>query len=150
MAGVVALAISGIGPMIAAGPIAAALGGLGIGTAAGGVIGLLRDHGITEEEAEYYAEGLRRGGAVVAVHARGDRAGDASGVLNQNGAADVANARKSGAPPAGPPERPGCAAPADGSRTVATGPRRLGRSFEPRPPPQGPDEAARLDSIAAA
>ena len=35
---------------------------------------------------------------MVAVHARGDRAGDASDVLNQNGAADVANARKSGAP----------------------------------------------------
>jgi hypothetical protein len=60
--------IPGIGPVIAAGPLATTLLGIGVGAAAGGLIGALIDLGIPEEEAQYYAEGLRRCGAVVTVH----------------------------------------------------------------------------------
>jgi hypothetical protein len=87
--GVVALAIPGLGPLIAAGPMAAGIGGLGIGAAAGGLIGVLKDHGVSEDEAEYYEEGLRRGGAIVTARVPEDRAGEAARALDRAGAADI-------------------------------------------------------------
>ncbi|HSM59017.1 MAG TPA: general stress protein [Candidatus Sulfomarinibacteraceae bacterium] len=66
LVGLGAFAIPGIGPVIAAGPIAAGLTGAAIGAAAGGVLSALVEWGIPEEEAEYYAEGIRRGGTLVA------------------------------------------------------------------------------------
>jgi hypothetical protein len=70
--GLAALAIPGIGPVVAAGPLAAALVGAGIGAAAGGIVGALAEQGIPHEEAQYYAEGIRRGGTVLLVHAATD------------------------------------------------------------------------------
>jgi uncharacterized membrane protein len=67
--GLGALAIPGIGPVVAAGPIAAALAGAGIGAAAGGLVGALVDLGIPEEEAMLYSEGVRHGGSLVSVQA---------------------------------------------------------------------------------
>ncbi len=49
--GIGALAIPGIGPLIAAGPLAAALGGAALGAASGGLIGALTGAGVPEEEA---------------------------------------------------------------------------------------------------
>jgi hypothetical protein len=46
LAGIGALAIPGIGPLIAAGPILAALAGFGVGGAVGGVVGALVGLGI--------------------------------------------------------------------------------------------------------
>jgi len=65
-AGAIAAAVPGLG-LIVAGPIAAAVGGMTVGAAAGGVVGLLKDHGISEEEAAFYAEGVKQGGALVTV-----------------------------------------------------------------------------------
>src|ERR1051325_9253565 len=88
--GMIAVAIPGIGPLIAAGPIAGAIGGLSVGAAAGGVIGLLKDQGISEEEAEFYAEGVRRGGSLVTVHGvSDDRAKEARKILDTAGAIEV-------------------------------------------------------------
>ena len=89
-AGMVAVIIPGIGPLIAAGPLAGAIGGLGVGAATGGVIGLLRDHGVSEEEAQFYAEGVKRGGALVTVHGvSDDRADKARKILREHGAIDT-------------------------------------------------------------
>jgi len=89
-AGMIAVVLPGIGPLIAAGPIAGAIGGLTVGAAAGGVIGLLRDHGISEEEAEFYAEGVRRGGALVTVSGvPDDRESEVHKILDDNGAIKV-------------------------------------------------------------
>jgi hypothetical protein len=89
-AGVVAMAIPGIGPALAIGPLAGAIGGLGAGVATGGVIGLLKDHGISEEEAQFYAKGVSRGGALVTVHGvPEDRAGKARDILKRQGALDT-------------------------------------------------------------
>jgi hypothetical protein len=89
-AGLIAVVLPGIGPLIAAGPIAGAIGGLTVGAAAGGLIGLLMDHGITEEQAEFYAEGVRRGGSLVTVHGiPEDREKDARRILDENGAIEV-------------------------------------------------------------
>ncbi len=49
-----ALAIPGIGPVIAAGPLIAGLVGAGAGAAVGGLLGTLTAVGIPEEEAGYY------------------------------------------------------------------------------------------------
>jgi hypothetical protein len=65
--GIGALAIPGIGPVIAAGPLVTTLLGAGMGAAAGGLIGALIDIGVPEEEAGYYAEGIRRGYTLVSV-----------------------------------------------------------------------------------
>jgi uncharacterized protein (TIGR02271 family) len=84
------LAIPGIGPILAAGPIAAALTGAGIGAVAGGLIGGLTNLGVPEEEAHYYAEGVRRGGILVTVAAETDRqAEDAAQIMRSHGAVDI-------------------------------------------------------------
>src|SRR5688572_1888313 len=84
------LAIPGIGPILAAGPIAAALTGAGIGALAGGLIGGLTKLGVPEEDAHYYAEGVRRGGILVTVAADDDQEADqAVAILKRHGAVDV-------------------------------------------------------------
>jgi hypothetical protein len=86
-AGAIAAVLPGIGALIAIGPLAGAIGGATVGAAAGGMVGLLKEHGIPEEEAQFYAEGVRRGGALVTVHGvskeREDKAGE---VFKQSGA----------------------------------------------------------------
>ena len=82
LVGLGALAIPGIGPVIAAGPIVSALAGAGIGAAAGGVLGMLIDMGIPEDQANVYAEGLRRGGTLLVVRTEDDRADQAADVMN--------------------------------------------------------------------
>ncbi|HEX2198363.1 MAG TPA: hypothetical protein VHG88_07065 [Burkholderiales bacterium] len=84
------LAIPGVGPIIAAGPIAAALAGAGIGALAGGLIGGLTRLGVPEDEAHYYAEGVRRGAILVTV-AAGDQAqaSRAVEIIKRHGAVDI-------------------------------------------------------------
>lgn len=69
LVGLGAIAIPGVGPVIAAGTLATALGsaalGAGIGAATGGLLGALVGAGIPEEDANVYSEGIRRGGALV-------------------------------------------------------------------------------------
>jgi hypothetical protein len=87
--GLSALTIPGLGPVIAAGPIASALVGAGIGAVAGGVIGALVDWGIPEEHAEYYAEGVRRGGTLVAVKADENQVRDISTIMRRYDPVDI-------------------------------------------------------------
>jgi hypothetical protein len=87
--GLGALAIPGIGPVLAAGPLVTALAGAGLGAAAGGIIGALTDLGVPEEEAHYYAEGVRRGGVLVAVEADDQQADRAAEIMEHAGAIDV-------------------------------------------------------------
>jgi hypothetical protein len=89
LVGLGALAIPGIGPVLAAGPIAAALAGAGLGAAAGGVIGALTDLGIPEEDAHVYAEGVRRGGTLVTVRADDEHADAIMALMVRHGAVDV-------------------------------------------------------------
>ena len=97
LVGLGALTIPGIGPVLAAGPIAAALGatvgstvvGAGVGAIAGGLIGGLTHIGVPKEQAEYYAEGVRRGGTLVTVDASDDKAQQAVDIMNGNNAVDI-------------------------------------------------------------
>jgi hypothetical protein len=59
------LAIPGVGPVVAAGWLAALAAGAVAGGAAGGIIGALAGTGTSKENAELYAEAVRRGGSIV-------------------------------------------------------------------------------------
>ena len=59
------MAIPGAGPIVAAGWLVSTLAGAAAGSAAGGVLGALTQAGVGKDEADIYAESLRRGGAVV-------------------------------------------------------------------------------------
>ena len=87
--GLMGLAIPGIGPIVAAGPLAAALAGAGVGAVAGGLIGGLTGAGVSEEDANYYAESVRRGGALVTVRADDARADEAARIMRSHGAVDI-------------------------------------------------------------
>jgi hypothetical protein len=89
IAGLAGLALPGIGPLVAAGPIVAALTGAGIGAVAGGLIGGLRQVGVSDTDAEYYAEAVRRGGALVIVKAEDDRAERVAEIMRSRGAIDI-------------------------------------------------------------
>lgn len=89
--GLGALAIPGIGPVIAAGPIVTALAGAGVGAVAGGVVGALVDMGIPEEHANLYAEGIRRGGTLVVVRTQDNQAEQARMLLNRFSPVDIEN-----------------------------------------------------------
>jgi hypothetical protein len=68
LAGIGALAIPGIGPLIAAGPIVAALAGLGVGGTVGGLTGALIGLGMPEFEAKRYEGRMSKGGILLSVH----------------------------------------------------------------------------------
>ncbi|MBA3444621.1 MAG: YsnF/AvaK domain-containing protein [Gemmatimonadales bacterium] len=85
LAGVGALAIPGIGPIIAGGALASTLAGAGIGAAAGGLLGALTGMGIPEEDARHFDEGFRAGGTLVTVNA-GSRNEEARECLLESGA----------------------------------------------------------------
>ena len=61
------LSIPGIGPVLAIGPVAAALSGTGGDVAGEDLISVLKDRGVPANEVQFYAEGVRRGSALVAV-----------------------------------------------------------------------------------
>jgi hypothetical protein len=91
LAGIGALAIPGLGPLIAAGPIMATLAGVGAGGALGGLVGALVGAGIPEYEAKRYEGHVKNGGVLLSVHCDTDseikRAKD---FLKATGAADIA------------------------------------------------------------
>jgi hypothetical protein len=98
LTGIGALAIPGLGPIIAAGPIVAALAGVGAGGALGGIIGTLVGLGIPEYEARRYEGRIREGGILASVHCDNtDWVKRAKEIMEQTGAQEVASAgEKSG------------------------------------------------------
>lgn len=95
LVGVGALAIPGIGPVIAAGPLVAALAGIGIGGAFGGFAGSLVGMGIPEYEAKEYEGRLLKGGILVAVHCEtNEQVNRAKEVFQSSGAEDIATSRE--------------------------------------------------------
>jgi len=92
LAGIGALAIPGVGPLIAAGPIMATLAGVGVGGAVGGVVGALVGMGIPEYEAKRYEGRVNDGGILLSVHCdSSDEISRAKDVLRSAGGDDVAS-----------------------------------------------------------
>jgi hypothetical protein len=93
LAGIGALAIPGVGPLIAAGPIMGALAGLGVGGAVGGVVGALVGMGIPEYEAKRYEGRVKDGGVLLSAHCDTSEQIDlAKTILERTGATDIASA----------------------------------------------------------
>ena len=93
-----ALAIPGIGPVIAAGTLATVLAGSAAGGAivgavagavTGGVVAALVDLGIPENEANVYAEGVKWGGVLVTVQTDEVGASTAESILRRFNALEV-------------------------------------------------------------
>ena len=92
LAGLGALAIPGVGPLIAAGPIMGALAGLGIGSAVGGLVGALIGLGIPEYEAKRYEGRVNDGGILVSVHCESsEEISRAKDVLKAAGGEDISS-----------------------------------------------------------
>ena len=79
LVGIGALAIPGIGPLVAAGPVVAALAGAGAAGATGGLVGGLIGAGIPEVEAKRYAGRIREGGYLISVHCDDQHVGEEGG-----------------------------------------------------------------------
>jgi hypothetical protein len=90
LVGIGALAIPGVGPLVAAGPVVAALAAAGAAGATGGLVGGLIGAGIPEIEAKRYAGRIREGGYLISVHCD-DRewARRATEILETTGGRDV-------------------------------------------------------------
>src|ERR1700687_4074844 len=92
LAGIGALAIPGVGPLIAAGPIMAALAGMGVGGTVGGLTGALIGVGIPEFEAKRYEGRLQKGGILLSAHcATSDEVKRSKEILKATGAEDVSS-----------------------------------------------------------
>ena len=88
--GLTALALTGIGPILAAGPIVAALTGALTGGAVGALVGSLAGLGVPTERAQAYEAAVRSGGILVAVKGEDDAgATQAHDILMRHGAHDV-------------------------------------------------------------
>ena len=92
LAGIGALAIPGVGPLIAAGPIMAALAGMGVGGAVGGLTGALIGVGIPEFEAKRYEGRVKKGGILLSVHCdTSEEIKLAKEILERTGGEDVSS-----------------------------------------------------------
>jgi len=92
LAGIGALAIPGVGPLIAAGPIVAALAGAGAGGVVGGITGALVGMGIPEFEAKRYEGRVKEGGLLLSVHCDDSKwVKKAKEILEETGAEDVSS-----------------------------------------------------------
>jgi tetrahydromethanopterin S-methyltransferase subunit C len=98
LAGIGALAIPGVGPLIAAGPIMGTLAGLGVGGAVGGLVGALVGLGIPEYEAKRYEGRVKDGGVLLSVHCdTSDEIGRAKKLLKETGADDISSSGEAAA-----------------------------------------------------
>lgn len=91
------MAIPGVGPVVAAGWLAAtavgAVAGAIAGGAAGGLIGALTGSGVSENDANLYAEGVRRGGSLVTAKVDESLVPEAEAILKRSNWVDPASRR---------------------------------------------------------
>lgn len=92
------LAIPGIGPVVAGGwllsTVVGAATGAVVGGATGGLIGALTDAGVDERDAHVYAEGVRRGGALVTARVDEAHAETADAILRASNGIDIVDRRR--------------------------------------------------------
>jgi hypothetical protein len=93
LAGLGMLAVPGIGPLVAAGWLATAVAGAATGAVAGGLVGglvgALTESGVSKEDAKAYAEGVRRGGALVMVRVLATRAEEIEAIMERRSAIEA-------------------------------------------------------------
>jgi hypothetical protein len=91
------MAIPGVGPVVAAGWLAAtavgAVAGAVAGGATGGLIGALTGSGVSEDDANLYAEGVRRGGSLVTARVEEPLVSEAEAILKRSNWVDPVKRR---------------------------------------------------------
>jgi hypothetical protein len=94
LAGLGLLAIPGLGPVVAAGWLASAavtaVAGGAILAGAGGIVGALTHAGVSQQEADVYAESVRRGGTLVSAKVDNDHLVAANAALGRVPYVDIA------------------------------------------------------------
>ena len=99
LVGIGALAIPGVGPLIAAGPIVAALSGAAVGAAVGGVTGALIGMGIPEYVAKRYEDKVKAGNILLSVHSENaEQVKRAKKIFEAANAQDISSTGESAAP----------------------------------------------------
>lgn len=93
LAGLGMVALPGLGHVMAAGWLASTLVGAGTGAAVGGLVGSLVSVGVDEKDAQAYAEGIRRGGALVSVRAEETETDRIADILDDEGRVDLSARR---------------------------------------------------------
>jgi hypothetical protein len=78
------LAIPGVGAVVGVGWLAAVLGSMAIGGVAGGLLGALTNAGISEEDAQVFVEGVRRGGTLVVARVQQSELPRIEATMNQS------------------------------------------------------------------
>jgi hypothetical protein len=154
--------IPGLGPILVAGPGLTLLGGTTLGALAGGIVGALKARGVPEEQANFYAEGVRRGGTLITVNAKTDElAQRAIQILKSHGAVDidqrVADWKRFGwsgrlgrvtqRAKKGAEARPAQAKPAAPARPDAERPAQAQAKSPASPPAQEPAEAQTTEAV---
>jgi hypothetical protein len=95
LAGIGALAIPGVGPLIAIGPIMGALSGAAVGGTVGGLAGTLIGMGMPEFEAKRFEGKVKTGNCLISVHSNdGDETARAEQIFQQAGAQDITTAQE--------------------------------------------------------
>ncbi len=89
LVGLAALAIPGIGPIVAAGPLAAVFTGAAVGAATGSLVGALNGMGVPEFEAKAYDQGVREGSTLVLVKATGNEVSRADEIMRRHHAVRI-------------------------------------------------------------
>ncbi|MDR9776870.1 general stress protein [Rhizobium hidalgonense] len=91
------MAIPGVGPVVAAGWLAATAAGAAAGAVAGGatggIIGAMTSSGVSDEDANVYAEGVRRGGSLVTAKVEDALVPEAEAILKRSSWVDPAARR---------------------------------------------------------
>lgn len=92
LAGLGMIAIPGVGPVVAAGWLVAtavgAVAGATAGGVSGGLIGSLTSAGVTKEHASFYAEAVRRGGALVTARVDEGLVASVEAIMRRHGRID--------------------------------------------------------------
>jgi hypothetical protein len=87
------MAIPGVGPVVAAGWLIATAVGAAAGAVAGGAVGgmisALTASGVSDDDANVYAEGVRRGGTLVTAHVDDQRVSQAREILQRSRSVDL-------------------------------------------------------------
>lgn len=89
-----ALAIPGLGPLVAAGVLATTIVTTTGGVIAGSLIGGLIEYGISEPDAHVYAEGVRRGGTLISTRVSDEQTNAVDAIMRQHGGVHADERRK--------------------------------------------------------
>jgi hypothetical protein len=107
LAGIGALAIPGVGPLIAAGPLLAALSGAAAGATVGGITGALVGMGIPEMEAKRYEGKIKGGNILISVHtSTSEEQTRVEKIFKAAKAQDICSATEAGVPSPSAPRAP--------------------------------------------